>query len=148
VFLCIPGCAYEEIKLCHHIFGASDVSCDAPNVSQELKALHKLESTEFVAKLAAFRSRMSYWYANEMDVSSEVFEFNEFIAQGYVQCFNEKCKMDGCLVHNHIRGKCMQHLYPSDASLLYGGHSTSAKACDVVDQMVHGDILHRVQLKV
>jgi hypothetical protein len=84
---------------------------------------------------------MTYWYANEMDVSSEVFDFNNFIAQGYVQCFNEKCKMDGCLVHNRIRGKYMQqHMYPSDASLLYGRHSTSAKVCDVVDQMVHGDI--------
>jgi hypothetical protein len=71
---------------------------------------------------------MSYWYANErMDVSSEVFNFNNFMAQGYVLCFNEKCKMDGCLVHNCIRGKCMQHLYPSGAS-------------NVVDQMVHGDI--------
>jgi hypothetical protein len=25
VHISIPDCAYEEIKLCHHIFGASDV---------------------------------------------------------------------------------------------------------------------------
>jgi hypothetical protein len=50
MFFCIPDCAYEEIKLCHHIFGASDVllSVLGTKVHKVGSVIHGREQTRLV----------------------------------------------------------------------------------------------------
>jgi hypothetical protein len=40
VFFRVPDCAYEEIKLCHHIFGASDVIVTTSAASSQSQTIN------------------------------------------------------------------------------------------------------------
>lgn len=96
---------------------------------------YHLDSDDFKKKMKMFYIRISYWYANVMDVSAEVFDMSSMVQTGRVACSRKNCAYDGCLVHQKAHSK---HLYPADASILFGGYAVSGMP--VVDQLVHGDI--------